>query len=164
MSLSYLLSNETVALVTWIGTIATLFAIYKTYRQAALARAESANTAKEVVALKREFQLATLASASAQLDITKTLVDNGNFSAARSLVLPLRKQIIEAIHFAFNRENDEDKRSSRIRNIIILEKQIDYGVNRSDKFRPNVLLRCFQELSTFLSEQSISIRTLTSQS
>jgi hypothetical protein len=91
----WLLSNETVAVVTWVGSIVAVVGLPATFKQALLAR-RSANAAEIAVReLEGRLNLANVSYSYSQLDGIRSLVAIDNMAAAQMLLGPVKRTIIE---------------------------------------------------------------------
>jgi hypothetical protein len=148
----WLLANETVAVVTWLGSIVAVVGLPATFQQALLAR-RSANAAEiAVTELEGRLNLANVSYSYSQLDGIRSLVASGNMAAAQMLLGPVKRTIIELLQLLSSRTEFAAKVQIARRSLKAVEYQLGLAVGDPDRYRARALARALGGLSDFLAE------------
>lgn len=93
--MGWLLTNDTVGIVTWVGTIVAVIGLPATSRQARSARIAARASGAAAKALEDRLSLANLSFAYSQIESIRTLVASGELKAAQVMVGSVKRTVIE---------------------------------------------------------------------
>ncbi len=151
-------ANDTVAIVTWIGSLVAIVGLPATFSQAKAAR-KAANAAKDAVrALEDKLNLANLSFSYSQIESIRTMIVNGNLAAAQVLFSPVKRTIIEACQLLTSGMGIPPKVEVARRSLRVIEHQLGLAVGASDRYKPSVLRKALAGLSEFLAESEAGLK------
>jgi hypothetical protein len=155
---SWLVANDTVAIVTWIGCLAAVVGLPATFKQAQSAR-KAANAAEDAVkALEDRLNLANLAFAYSQIESIRVMVVGGNSAAAQMLFGPVKRTIIEACQLLSSRTEISAKVEVARKSLRTVERQLGLAAGASDGYRASALTKALAGLSDFLAETETDLK------
>jgi hypothetical protein len=154
----WFIANDTVAIVTWIGSLVAIVGLPATFSQAKAAH-NAANAAKNAVrALEDRLNLANLSFSYSQIESMRALIVNGNLPAAQALFSPVKRTIIEACQLLSSRMGISPKVDVARRSLRVIEHQLGLAVGASDRYKPPALRKALSGLSDFLAESEADLK------
>jgi len=93
--MQWLVANETVAAVTWIGTLTAVIGFPATFRQAQSAQRAAKAAENAIKALEDRLTLANLSFAYSQIEGIRSMVASSNPAAAQVLLPSVKRTITE---------------------------------------------------------------------
>lgn len=122
MDWGLLLSDSTVGLVTWTGTILTVGGLIYTIT---LAKGAKAAAEQAVTLIRGRDSLANVAFCYGQIALVKTLVQSNNISHAMMVFFSLKREIMGIISFLKDREDLDDETKIMKQNLTAIERLFD---------------------------------------
>ena len=151
-------ADETVAVVTWIGTLVALVGLPATFMQARFAR-RAANAAENAVkALEDRLTLANLSFAYSQIEGIRNMVASNNASAAQVLLAPVKRTIIEVCQVLGSRSEMVARVEIARKNLFIVDHQVRMAAASSGHYKATTLTKALSGLSDFLLEHETALK------
>jgi hypothetical protein len=148
---SWLLSDETLKVVHWLGLIVGLIGLALTFREARGAKTAAEAATKAVEQLKGKLNIAHLSYANAQVESVRQLAMQTNYAAALVVLAPTKRTILHANILLSNRGDAKASVETASRNLAIIEAQLSRAEQGAANFKRDVLYRAIQGLTEYLA-------------
>jgi len=148
----WLSSNDVVAAVTWIGTIAGGIGLALTYWQVRRARTAAEAASRAVRSLRRLNSVGHMAYSYSQIELIKRLVQDGQLAPAQSVFHSVKRSIVAGCQAAGNDQASRDRVEQATRNMVAVDLELAYGIDASERFSALTAVRALIGLGDFLSQ------------
>jgi hypothetical protein len=154
----WLLANETVAVVTWVGSIVAVVGLPATFKQGLSARRAADAASIAVRDLEGRLNLANLSYSYSQLDGIRSLVASGNMPAAQVLLGPVKRTIVELFQLLSPQAEFAAKVEIARKSLKAMEYQLGLAVGSTNRYKASALARAISGLSDFLAEAETALK------